>query len=243
MANRTVQHLMQVAPRGQPLDTDMLRDFGVSPAQATYMVKAGWLQRLSRGVYLLTGDRPSRDGIIAYLARHIPGLHAGGKTALDWQGVRHNIAFRERVQLWGGRPYDFPSWIREYILFSYQTTRLFESDFPDEQGLKALPNGNSHVLVSVPERALLELASDIGKGQSLEEARNLVVTLRNIRPLVLDDFLSHCQRVKVVRLVRDLGLWSEYPWGLNLQKHVDRLGVGKRWSNRTRDGERLTLKP
>lgn len=243
MANRTVQHLMQAAPRGQPLDTDMLRDFGVSPAQATYMVKAGWLQRLSRGVYVLTGDRPSRDGIIAYLARHIPGLHAGGKTALDWQGVRHNIAFRERVQLWGRQSYDFPPWVAENMLYSYQTTRLFDDGFPDEHGLKPLPYGNSNVRVSVPERALLELASDIGKGQSLEEARNIVVTLRNIRPQILDEFLSHCQRVKVVRLVRDLGLWSEYPWAQNLQKHVDRLGSGKRWSNRTRDGERLTLKP
>lgn len=243
MANKTVQHLMQAAPRGQPLDTGMLRDLGISPPQATYLVKSGWLQHLSRGAYLLTGDRPSRDGILAFLGRRIPGLHVGGKTALAWFGVRHNIAFRERVTLWGGKPYDFPPWVAEHLLFSYQTTRLFDAGFHNEQGLKPLPNGNPHVLVSVPERALLELASDIGKGQSLEEARNLVVTLRNLRPRVLDEFLSHCLRVKVVRLVRDLGLWSEYPWGQDLQKHVDRISAGKRWSNVTRTGIRLTLKP
>ncbi|MCD5361260.1 type IV toxin-antitoxin system AbiEi family antitoxin domain-containing protein [Chromobacterium aquaticum] len=243
MANKAVQHLMQAVPRGQPLDNDMLRDLGIGSVQASYMVKAGWLQRLSRGAYLLVGDHPSRDGIIAFLANRIPCLHVGGKTALDWYGVRHNIAFRQRVVLWGCSPYDFPSWVSKHMLFSYQTTQLFDNSFLPMQGLKSLPNGSPYVLVSVPERALLELASDIGKGQTLEEARNIVVTLRNIRPTVLDQFLSHCKRVKVVRLVRDLGLWSGYPWGQDLQKHVDRLGSGKRWSNRTRDGERLTLKP
>jgi hypothetical protein len=46
-------------------------------------------------------------------------------------------------------------------------------------------------MVSVPERAILELASDIGKGQSLEEASNLSASLRNLRADVLDEFLGH----------------------------------------------------
>ncbi|WP_187638692.1 MULTISPECIES: type IV toxin-antitoxin system AbiEi family antitoxin domain-containing protein [Paraburkholderia] len=37
------------------------------------------------------------------------------------------------------------------------------------------------MLISVPERALIELARHIGKGQSLEEAINLMPSLRNIR--------------------------------------------------------------
>jgi hypothetical protein len=136
-----------------------------------------------------------------------------------------------------------PSWVEEYMLFSYQTTQLFGEKFPWDAGLKPLPNRHPDVLVSVPERALLELASDIGKGQSMEEAINLMATLRNIRPSVLDEFLRHCKRVKVVKLVRDLGLASGYSWGQDLQKHVDRLGAGKRWTTVTKAGERLSLKP
>ncbi|WP_432263328.1 type IV toxin-antitoxin system AbiEi family antitoxin domain-containing protein [Cupriavidus sp. TMH.W2] len=243
MGSKTLQRLMEQAPRGQPLDLEMLRDMGVTPRIATYMVDAGWLQRLSKGAYLLTGDTPTHDGIIAFLSRRIPGLHVGGITALDWQGARHNIAFRQRVILWGIKSYEFPEWIKEHMLYSYQTTRLFDDSFDNQMGLKPLPNRSPHVLVSVPERALLELASDIGKGQSLEEAVTLMVTLRNMRPSVLDDFMMHCTRVKVVRLVRDLGQRSEFSWGRDLQKHVDRLGPGKRWSNKTKDGDRLTLKP
>ncbi|WP_313068144.1 AbiEi antitoxin N-terminal domain-containing protein [Paraburkholderia sp. LEh10] len=59
---------------------------------------AGWLQSLSKGAYLLAGDRPTRDGILAYLSRRVAGLHIGGKTALDWQGVRHNVSFRAARQ-------------------------------------------------------------------------------------------------------------------------------------------------
>ncbi|CAM2155723.1 Type IV toxin-antitoxin system AbiEi family antitoxin [Pararobbsia alpina] len=243
MANERLQRLMTEAPRGQPMDTRMLRGFGISPALATYLVKAGWLQRLGKGAYVMTGDAPGREGIIAFLARKTPGLHVGGKTALNWQGVRHNIALDEKVTLWAQKPYAMPIWVSHHLRHSFQTTKLFDEDLPYDTGLKLLPNMNSGVLVSVPERALLELASDVGKGQSLEEAQNLVAGLRNLRQSVLDQFLAHCHRVKVVKIVRDLGKSSGYAWGSDLQRHVDRLGPDKRWSNVNKDGERLTLKP
>lgn len=242
MSNKTVQRLMQENRRGHPIDSDMLRRMGISAALAANMVKSGWLQRLSQGVYLLTGDTPTRDGSIAYLTRRIAGLHVGGKTALSWQGVRHNIAFREKVMLWGQKPYRIPSWVDKHMIYSFQTTSLFDDEMPYDKGLRPLPVGDREVNVSVPERAVLELASDIGKGQSLEEAINLMVSLRNLRADVLDEFLSHCHRVKVVRLVRDLGREADFAWARGLQKHVDRLGAGTRWSNQTKNG-RITLKP
>lgn len=116
----------------------------------------------------------------------------------------------------------------EHLSYSYQTTALFDDDFRYGKGLKPLPAGDPEILVSVREPAILELASDIGKGHSMEEASNLMVGWRNLRPDVLDEFLSHCKRVKVVRLVRDLGLEADFSWARGLQKHVDRLGAGKR---------------
>jgi hypothetical protein len=94
-------------------------------------------------------DSPSRDGIIAYLSRRAPGLHVGGRTALDWQGVRHNIAFRAKVVLWAKKPYEIPSWVEEHMRYSFQTTNTFDDGLPYDTGLKSLPDGNPHVLVSV----------------------------------------------------------------------------------------------
>jgi hypothetical protein len=76
----------------------------------------------------------------------------------------------------------------------------------------------------------------------MEEASNLVIGLRNLRPDVLDEYLRHCKRVKVVRLVRDLGREADFWWARDLQRHVDRLDAGRRWSNKTKNG-RLTLRP
>ncbi|MEM5314761.1 type IV toxin-antitoxin system AbiEi family antitoxin domain-containing protein [Paraburkholderia sp. JHI869] len=246
MASKSLQRLMESVPRGQPLDPQMLRDCGVSAQQTTYLVSAGWLQRLSKGAYLLTGDTPTRDGVLAYLSRHVTGLHVGGKTALDWQGVRHNMSFRERVVLWAERPYVMPDWVNEHLSHTLQTTRLFDDTLPEGFAISSLPNRDPSILVAEPERALLELASDVGKrlakGQSLEEAMNIASSLRNLRPKVLDTLLSHCTRVKVVKLVRDLGESSGFAWGKDLQRHVDRLGPGKRWTSSRKGTPALNLK-
>ncbi|WP_256927938.1 type IV toxin-antitoxin system AbiEi family antitoxin domain-containing protein [Caballeronia sordidicola] len=247
LAERAVQLLMHETPRGQPLDPALLRRLGISPAQTHYLVSAGWLQRLSKGAYLLRGDSLTTDGILVYLTRHNAGLHVGGKTAFDWQGVRHNIAFRPRITLWGVRAYRFPLWVEQHMPYRYQTTRLFDDQFSLSECLKPLPLKNPSVLVSIPELALLELASDIGKrgkkGQSLEEARHLADSMRNLRADRLSELLQHCTRVKVVKLVRDLGESSGYEWGRDLQGNVDRLSAGKRWSSLGENGRRLTLKP
>lgn len=247
MAERAVQRLMREAPRGQPIDPEMLRNLGISPAQTHYLVTAGWLQRLSKGAYLLTGDLPTTEGILVYLSRHTPGLHVGGKTALDWQGVRHNIAFRPRITLWGVQAYRFPSWVKQHMPHTYQTTRLFDEPFSLSDCLKPLPLKNSAVLVSIPELALIELVSDIGKrgekGQSLEEALHLADSLRNLRADRLRGLLRRCTRVKVVRLVRDLGESSGHEWGRDLRAIADQLSPGKRWSALEEGGRRLTLKP
>lgn len=219
MINRIVQHLMRETPRGQPLDSVLLRELGVSVHLASHLVKEGWMYRLSSGAYLLTGDKPTRDGTIAFLGRRIKGLHVGGKTALAWYGVRHNIPFREKVVLWGKTKYKFPPWVEEVMLFSYQTTSIFNKDFPYGSWIKPMPYGNPNVLVSCPERALLELASEVGKGQSMEEVRNLAVMLRNLRPAVLVELMDYCSRVKVVKLVCKLGGEAGYSWGSEVLKY------------------------
>ncbi|WP_407669947.1 type IV toxin-antitoxin system AbiEi family antitoxin domain-containing protein [Paraburkholderia oxyphila] len=94
---------------------------------------------------------------------------------------------------------------------------LFDGNLPEGFTISPLPNRDPSILVAEPERALLELASDVGKrlakGQSLEEAINIASSLRNLRPKVLDTLLSHCTRVKVVKRVRDPGESSGFALG------------------------------
>ncbi|MDP9651222.1 hypothetical protein J2793_006697 [Paraburkholderia caledonica] len=177
----------------------MLRHMGISAVLAAHMVKSGWLRGLSRGVYLLTGDTPTKDGSIEYLTRRIAGLHVGGKAALSCQGVCHNIAFREKIVLWGRESYRTLSWVDQYLIYLFRATVLFDDDLPYEKGLKPLPAGDPEVKVSVPERSHTGTHHDIGKGQSLEEASSLMVSLRNLHADVLAEILSHCRRAQLFR--------------------------------------------
>ncbi len=214
---------------------------GVSPQLASYLTKSGWLQHLSRGAYLLVGDQPSRDGCLNFLARRTPGFHVGGKTALAWRGVTHNLPVRERLELWGDRPLRLPAWLTERYPSSYQTTQLFDGDLPAGFGLQPLPETPTGPLVSVPERALLEMLSNVGKQQLVEEARHLTEALRNPRTDVLDTLLSHCVRIKVVRLARQFADELELPWKDVVHSHSQRMGSDRRWMLRTRNGELLSL--
>lgn len=206
------------------MDDAMLEGMGVAPATASTLVEEGWLIHLSRGAYLLRGDTPTRDGTIAYLSRHILGLHVGGKTALAWYGVRQFVPSREHVTLWGQTRYVFPEWISDVMHYSYQAAKLFGEKMDYSFGLKPRPNGSPHVLVSIPERALLELVSNIGRGQSLEEAEFLVDSLRNLRSNVLLKYLPHCTQKKVIRQVRNLGMkamGSGFEWAKDVQQYLD----------------------
>jgi len=214
--------------------------FGVSARSTSYLLTAGWLQRLSKGAYLLRGDKLTREGILAFIARKIPGLHVGGRSTLIWH-TSATLPSTERLVLWGPRPYKFPPWVAEHPEFSYQTTDLFDGNLPYGTGL-SVTESDPCIPVSVPERALLELVSDAGKILATEELVRCVPMAHELRETVLDEFLSHCSRVKVIRLVRDLAQFAGRAWAGTAQYHVDRLGADKRWSYLSRNGERLTLK-
>jgi len=236
------KELLATVPRGEPLSTATLAKHGVSAFRASKLAGSGWLTHLGRGVYMLPGDTLTRDGSLAFLSGQIPALHVGGKTALAWRGVRQNISFREVVNLWGDKPKRLPDWFTERFQAHYQATQLFDEKLPTKRGLQALPAGDPRVLVSVPERAMLELFSDIGKQQSLAEARDLVESLSGLRVKVLDELLKHTTRIKVVRLAATFAAELKLPWADLASKHSERIGGGRRWVAVGRTGERLDLR-
>ncbi len=238
--------LLAELPRGEPFSTADLQARGVSAFRASALGRSGWLTHLARGVYMLPGDTLTRDGALAFLARQMTGLHVGSKTALAWRGVRQNLGFTETLALWGDKPQRLPEWFTQRFAAQYQATQLFDSQLPAGSGLQSLPAGRTDVLVSVPERALLELLSDVGKdqskGQSLSEARELVEGLPSLRESVLDTLLLHATRIKVIRIAAVLARELQLPWAHLAQAHSLRIGGGQRWIAVSRSGERLDLK-
>lgn len=224
------------------MPTAWLQKRGFNAKQVARLAQDGWLARLGHGVYILPGDQLNRDSSLARLAESMLGLHVAGKTALAWRGVRHNLAIKERLILWGDKAATLPTWFTSAFPADYQATHLFDPGLDANVGLAPLPGGRPDVPVSTPERAVLELLSDVGKGQELEEARHLVESARTLRPAVLDELLSHLKRIKVARLAHALAEELELSWVDLARKHSGRLGGGSRWVSTTKSGERLNLK-
>jgi hypothetical protein len=236
-----LQRLQNTVPRGAPFDTQTLKGLGISPALASYYIKSGWIKRLGRGAFTFPNAPLNRELSIQLLSHSLPDLHIGGKTALSRQGFRHNIAARQRLVLWGKKRARLPAWFTSEFPVRYVTKQLFSAALPAGFGLQPLPEQPDGPLVSVPERALLELLSEIGQGEGIEEARHIVETLRSLRGDVLTTLLQHCGSVKVNRLCVKWAAEFGLPWADTACTAArDHLGRG-RWSRKLRDGTTLNL--
>ena len=240
--NISIKELLSKLDWDTPYSSSDLQALGLPSTAAARLAKSGWLKRLGRGVYQVPNAKLDMNQALAYLSLEVSELHVGGKTALAWRGTRHNLAHQERVNLWGRKAARLPEWFTYLFNVTYQSTRIFDNALPQGFGLAPLPAGNPKVLVSVPERALLELFSDTGKLQSLEETLNVSESVRHLRPAVLETLLTHTTRVKVVRLAKSLAESLELPWLEIAKKHNERLGSSSPWTAVTRDKKILHLK-
>ena len=86
---------------GTPLTSGELVAQGISADLAVHYVRSGWLTRLMRGVYCRPNDTLALYPSLILLQRKFDGLHVGGKSALDWYGVRHYVSQKPVLHLYG----------------------------------------------------------------------------------------------------------------------------------------------
>lgn len=96
--------------------------------------------------------------------------------------------------------------------------------------------------MSEPERAVLELLSDVGIRQPLQEARDILGGATSLRATVLQELLARCKQVKTVRLCLILGRELDLPWAAKLDPESLPTGSEQRWVGRSKEGL-LVLKP
>lgn len=241
-----IKRVQTQLPRGAPFDLPVLRRLGVSPQLAAQYVKGGWLVRLAQGVYAFPNDELDLHATLRFLQTRVSGLHVAGKSALELQGVRHNLGARATWLLWGDSRFTLPGWFTSRFPARYVNAKLF--DWPDDllpdKTLATPPGMTQGVLVSVPERALLELLYEVGTHQGLEEARHLFESLRSPRKELLALLLQCCTSVKTVRLcltwARETGLLDV---DALCSQYALPVGSDQRWMTRLKDGTLLSLRP
>jgi Transcriptional regulator, AbiEi antitoxin, Type IV TA system/Transcriptional regulator, AbiEi antitoxin N-terminal domain len=227
---------------GTPLTSEDLAALGISADLAVHYVRAGWLQRLARGVYCRPNDPPAPHPSLVLLQRRYVGLHVGGKSALDWYGVRHYVAQRPVLHLYGWKAARLPCWFTERFPAEYHRKRMFKEQPKSLLHVRPFEKRPDAPLVSEPERALLEMLSEVGVRQPRQEARELVESANNLRADVLRELLMRCTSVKTVRLCLQLGRETLQRWAAKLDPSRLPMGSDKPWVSRSAEGI-LILKP
>lgn len=231
----------RLAP-GAPLTSEDLAVLHISADLAVHYVRAGWLTRLARGVYCRPNDTLALHPSLVLLQRKLEGLHVGGKSALDWYGLRQYVSRQPALHLYGWESGHLPDWFTERFPADYHRKRLFD-ELPDAlRHVGPFEKRSGAPQVSSPERALLELLSDVGVRQPLQEARELVENSYSLRTTVLRELLQHCKSVKTVRLCLQLGREGGLPWVAKLDPAQLPTGSDRPWVSQSGDGL-LVLKP
>lgn len=230
----------RLAP-GTPLTSEDLAALEISGDLAVHYVRAGWLERLARGVYCRPNDPPALHPSLTLLQRSFDGLHVGGKSALERHGIRHYVSQRPVLHLYGWKAGRLPAWFTQRFPAEYHRKRLFKEQ-PDAL-LQVRPlEKEGGPLVSSPERALLELLSEVGVRQPLQEAREIVESTYSLRAGVLGELLKCCTSIKTVRLCLQWGRELSQPWVGKLDPSQLPKGSCRPWVWRSPDGL-LVLKP
>ena len=227
---------------GAPLASEDLAAVGISADLAVHYVRAGWLNRLARGVFSRPGETLLLQPTLLLLEHKVEGLHVGGKSALSWYNVRHYVSQEELLHLYGWAATQLPTWFLQQFPSEYHRKRLFKEQPSAMLHVTPFENRASGPRVSSPERGLLELLSEVGVRQPLQEARELMEGTYNFRADVLHDLLRSCTSVKTVRLCLQLSRELSLPWAAKLDSQKLPTGSKRPWVSRSTNGL-LVLKP
>lgn len=238
-------------PEGMIVDAAWLTKHGYSTALRSHYVSAGWLEQPARRVYRRPRGELMWEQVVISLQKLLfLNLVPGGRTALELQGYAHYLSHkRQEVHLYGPKPP--PMWVHKLPLdlrFVYHNDgRLFsacraasgspravdqshDTDGRFDNGLTVKPWGqfNWPMIVTAPERALLELLDELPDRESFEHFDQLFGGLSTLSPRRLQGLLVDCQSIKVKRLLFFFADRHQHAWLKHLDKSKIDLGKGKR---------------
>jgi len=234
--------LLRTIPPGMVVDAAWLSEAGYSTSLRSQYVAAGWLERPARGVYKAPAGVLTWELALASL-QHLMhrSLHVGGRSALELHGYGPNLApvAPATVVVYSDEP--LPAWLEALPDMPRFEARTIAPLFPnDDTG----PSDGAHIsdrtigpvddvaryplLVSVPERAWLELLADVPHRVTFELADAIGDGLRTLRPALVQHLLEAAHSVKVRRLVLWFADRHAHPWRERVDRDRIDLGTGNR---------------
>ena len=236
------QSLKALLPYGMLATKKWLAERGLSAHAIDNAVKTETLLLLATGVYSQYSRSLSWEGLVASMQRmdvngshNIPSVIVGGLSALSLSGLSQYLSLGNTPHIHLYTQGKLPSWLKRLSLpiecEGHSTNTIWpewlvkDKTFIRQHEWEAeLPP----VYFSCPEKALLELLTDLPESVTFEHADELMQGLVNLSPRKLDTLLKACKSVKVKRLFFWLAKRQAYPWFNKLNVENYNLGSGKR---------------
>ena len=249
---KKINQLEQDLPEGLLVDAAWLEQKGYYGSLRSKYLAAGRLEQPARGVYRRPRGELSWEQVVISLQvlMEVP-VTVGGRTALELQGYAHYLSHaRKEVHLYGDPR--LPGWTRKLPLQTHFAMHNRARLFPGFSGklpsysldgrkpmdtraslpgaLRVLPWGQWQwpLVVSTPERAVLELLDELPDRESFHQVDALVEGLATLSPRRLQDLLTECRSIKVKRLFLFFADRHNHSWFRKLDTKAVDLGKGKR---------------
>lgn len=245
-ANWLDQHL----PEGLLVDAAWLAAHGYSTSLRTQYVAAGRLVRLAPRVYQRPRGEPTWQHVVISLQTLLGhDLAIGGRTALELHGLAHYLTQSTTVVILHG-PKPPPTWLAGLpgnVAYRYRNdARLFRTHrvstaphtlgpVTDDRSLRtdglvatAWGPWNWPLVMSSPERAILEFLDELPDAESFHQADMLMKGLSTLSPNRLQPLLIDCCNVKVKRLFFYFADRHQHAWLKRLDRKAVDFGHGKR---------------
>ena len=228
MQNETkINTLLQKWPKNTVAVYSWLKDNDISKSLADYYRNSGWLDSFGAGAFIRRGDVVNAFGGLFTLQNHLKlPVHIGGFSALNLSGKAHYIKADQELQIFNRYRSPIPSWFKNN---KHYQVHIFNTNFlPSDKYLLSSGDEYHQVLMSSPERAILEVLYLCPDKFDLTEAFHLAENLVSLRPKVMQDLLENCNSVKVKRLACFMFEKAGHDWFKFLDLSKINLGSGTR---------------
>lgn len=227
-----INHLLSNWPDGVVYTSRWLTAHGYSLQLIKRYELSGWIRRLGQGAYLKLSDKAKLSGAVYSLQEQLRLLiHIGGVSALELSGLAQYIPIHDPSKyfktLYNTTKVNskLPKWFKEaFPNCNYRHYYLFENEI----GLEERKVDGINIMVSSPERAILEVLALIPDKFEFYHAFELCENLQLLRPELVQGLLQECVSVKVKRLFLYFADVHNLPCFSHLDINSINLGKGKR---------------
>jgi hypothetical protein len=231
--SKNINHLLLDLPKGGIVTSSWLNLNGVScRLQHHHSHSANAiLKSIGTGAYALkehTKDLKIEGGIYALQSQLDLDVHLGALSALgNIYNIRHFVVLaNEKWQIFAPQNLHIPTWFAKNFGNSYS---MYKTNFlPVGIGIQSINFRGFELKVSSPERAILESIFLSNRSVSLKEISQIMETMTNLRPAILQQLLENCTSVKVKRIFLYLAEKQKHNWFDFLKPDEINLGSGKR---------------